>query len=106
MPPMVEPLVSDLGYLADTDDAQRILDGTYVIPPDLDPYAAKLLHELRMPESIRTQPFILSEVTTEDHIAGWRKQKETISADPDGLSFSHYKAGATDALIAQFDAVL
>jgi hypothetical protein len=43
-PPMTEPLVTDLGYLAETEAAQRILDGTYDIPADLDTYAAKLIH--------------------------------------------------------------
>ena len=105
-PPMTDPLLTDLGYLADTEAAQRILDGTYDIPADLDPYAAKLILELRMPESIRNSPLVSSRVETQDHTNGWAKQKETISADPDGLTFSHYKAGATDDLIAQFDATL
>ena len=55
-PPMTEPLVSNLGYLADTETAQRILDGTYEIPADLDPYAALLIQELRMSDSIRNSP--------------------------------------------------
>ncbi len=55
-PPMTEPLLSDLGYLADTEAAQRILDGTYEIPADLDPYAALLIQELRMSDSIRNSP--------------------------------------------------
>jgi hypothetical protein len=28
-PPMMEPLLSNLGFLADTQEAQEILDGTY-----------------------------------------------------------------------------
>jgi hypothetical protein len=59
-----------------------------------------------MPDAIRIHPFTTSRVTTEDHTQGWSKQKESISADPDGLSFSHYKAGISDDLIAQFDATL
>jgi hypothetical protein len=35
-PPMTKPLVTNLGYLADTEAAQRILDDTYEIPEDLD----------------------------------------------------------------------
>jgi hypothetical protein len=105
-PPMTEPLVTDLGFLADTEAAQRILDGTYDIPVDLDTYTAKLIHELRMPESIWNSPLVSSRVETLDHTKGWTKQKETISADPDGLTFSHYKAGATDDLISQFDVTL
>jgi hypothetical protein len=45
-PPMMEPLVSDLGYLADTQTAQEILDGTYEPPADLDPYTKLFLREL------------------------------------------------------------
>jgi hypothetical protein len=59
-----------------------------------------------MPESIWNSPLVSSRVETLDHTKGWAKQKETISADPDGLTFSHYKAGAIDDLIAQFDATL
>jgi hypothetical protein len=33
---MTEPLVTDLGYSADTEAAQRILDSTYNVPADLD----------------------------------------------------------------------
>jgi hypothetical protein len=100
------PLVTNLGYLADTEAAQRILDGRYDFPADLDPYAAKLIDELQMPESIWNSPFVLARVETLDHTKGWAKQKETISADPDGLTFSHYKVRATDDLIAQFDVTL
>jgi len=35
-PPMTEPLLSELGYLVDTEAAQRILDGTYVCPPGVN----------------------------------------------------------------------
>ncbi len=106
-PPTTEPFVTkNMGYLADTEAAQRILDGTYNIPANLDPCAAMLIHKLRMPKSIQYSSLVPSRVETLDHISGWSKQKETISADPDGLTFSHYKAGATDDLIAQFDATL
>jgi hypothetical protein len=77
-PPMTEALVTDVGYLADTEAA-----------PDLDTCAAKLIHELRMPESIWNSPLVSSRVETLDHTKGWAKQKETISADPDGLTFSN-----------------
>jgi hypothetical protein len=70
-PPMTEPLVTDLGYLIDTEAAQWILvDGTYNISEDLDPKATKLIHELRMPASIRNRPFVSSRVETPDHRKG------------------------------------
>jgi hypothetical protein len=105
-PPMMEPLLSDLGYLADTQAAEEILAGTYTIPSGVDEYTAKLIKELRTPEVIRRNPSIVDYVSTDDHIQGWKQQKESVSADPNGLSFSHFKVGLQDNLIAQFDATL
>ena len=36
----------------------------------------------------------------------WTKQKEAISSEPEGLTFSHYKAGAQDESINHFNALL
>jgi hypothetical protein len=104
-PSMMEPLVTDLGYLANTAAAQH-LDSTYLILANLDLYSAMLVHELWMPESKRDSPLLSSPVETSDHLSGWNKQKETIYTDPDGLTFCHYKAGASDDLISQVDATL
>jgi hypothetical protein len=49
-PPMTAPLLQDIGYLANTPQAQQILDGTYQPPPSTDPFAVKFLEELRMPK--------------------------------------------------------
>jgi hypothetical protein len=37
-PPMMEPLLLELGYLANTEVAERILSGNYVCPPGTDQY--------------------------------------------------------------------
>jgi hypothetical protein len=42
-PPMSEPLLSDLGYLANTSAAEEILQGTYVCPPGTDEYTQDFL---------------------------------------------------------------
>ena len=52
---MTEPLLTDLGYLADTQAAQMILDGTYQPPPGTDYYATLLINELRMPDAIYSE---------------------------------------------------
>jgi hypothetical protein len=104
---MTEPMVSELiGYLLDTDAAKSILAGNYEIPANLDPYITLLIQELCMPASIWNDHFAQTCVTTNNHIQGWLKQKESIFADSDDLTFSHYKAGVTEDLIAQFDATL
>jgi hypothetical protein len=35
-PPMQEPLISQLGYLGNTEATSQILNGTYVCPPELE----------------------------------------------------------------------
>lgn len=105
-PPMIEPLLSDLGYLADTPEAESILNGTYQPPAGVDYYAKLFLRELRMPENVRRNPMTSTTVTPAANKHAWLKQKESVSADPDGLSFSHYKAGAHDDDINRFDSSL
>jgi hypothetical protein len=103
-PPMVEPLVDDLGFLADTTEAQSILDGTYQAPPGLSHYAALLLRELRMPDNVRLHPMSAVTVTPTTNRAAWKRQKEAVSSEPDGLTYSHYKAASLDDIINDFDA--
>jgi hypothetical protein len=105
-PAMMSPLLEELGYLADTDAAEEILAGTFEVPEGTCKYAKKLIAELEMPESVRKGGLIDDFVSTQDHISGWKKQKESISSDPEGLTFSHYKAGIEEESIAQFDATL
>ena len=40
-PPMMAPLVNDVGYLGVTTAAAHILDGTYVCPLEVDQYISK-----------------------------------------------------------------
>jgi hypothetical protein len=106
MPFMQEPLLPLISYLADTPAAKDILQGTFEIPPGMDKYTKLFINELRMPDNIRVKPMTQTEVTPEDNKQAWSKQKETISSEPKGLSFSHYKLGAQDPRINAFDARL
>jgi hypothetical protein len=105
-PPMTEPLLSELGLFADTEQAQQILDGTYECPLGTDKYAALLIQELRMPANVIDNPVPITEITPESNRIGWNKQKETVSSDPYGLSFSHYKAAVQDDELNKFDSFL
>ena len=105
-PPMMSPLIHDLGYLADTPEARAILDGTYIPAPETDQYAIMLLQAMKMPDNVKDHPMTNTEVTPENNARAWAKQKEAVSSEPEGLSFSHYKAGAQDTEINRFDALL
>ena len=105
-PPMAYPLVKDLGYLADTPEADMILAGTYQPPDGTDRFTCLLLKELYMPDNIKRFPMERSTVTPSINQQAWKKQKETISSEPNGLSFSHYKAAVMHPDNNDFDAKL
>jgi hypothetical protein len=70
-PPMVQPWILELvGYAGDQAAATAILDGTFAIPAHIDPYFARLLNALRMPESIRRLGPIPTSISTAEHIRG------------------------------------
>ena len=105
-PPMTEPLLSELGFLADTPTAWDILNGTYQPTPGTDPYAIQFLQQMHMPDNVKLNPMPITTVTPESNRKAWKKQKEGVSSEPDGLSFSHYKSSCLDDRMNEFDTTL
>ena len=99
---MQPPLVDDLGYLAETEMAEQVLDGTYEPTQEVDQYARELLHELRRPEIVRRRTPIAITVTTAEHVQGWKKTKEK-SAEPSGPSMVEVKVASQDPILAEID---
>jgi hypothetical protein len=77
-----------------------------VIPDGVDIYTAKLIHELHMPEIVRQQGIEIPTISTNDHINGWKRQKEGTSSESEALSFSHYKTGIDNHILTWFDTKL
>ena len=67
-------------------------------------YAAQLLQHLFIPTATLESDQPSHFVNLEDHIKGWRKQKENTGCDSSGLTFSHYIAACEDKELAKFDA--
>ena len=66
-----------------------------------------MIHDLKMPPTIRHQPSTSNHISTNKHICSWRKQKESTASDTiSGVSFSHYIAGTYDSEIAKFDSMI
>jgi hypothetical protein len=103
---MSSPLIEEMGFLAETDEAEQVLDGTYEVPPGVNKYTKEFINELRRPAIIKTLGFARTEISVEEHSTAWRKQKERTSAEPTGPSFSHYMAAAQDKELATIDALL
>ena len=83
-------LLEDIGYLAEKEGADQILQGNYIPPEDTDPYTRALIKELALPEGVELEGNISTVVTPEDNQAAWKAQKERISSQ--GLHFGHTKA--------------
>ena len=105
-PFMIPPLVNEVGYLGNTEAAESILAGTYTPPPGTDKYAAKLIPHLKRPECIANDKPVDISINKERHIRGWRKCKERTSAGPSPLTYSHFKAGSFNDVIAYFEALM
>jgi hypothetical protein len=101
-PPMQTPLAEDLGYLAETEKATQVLNGSYEPTFAIDPYARELLHEMRMPECVRRKGMISKQITTAEHIQGWKKTQER-AAEQSGPSMAEMKASSQDTVLAELD---
>jgi hypothetical protein len=99
---MKSPLVEDLGYLAETQKAEQVLEGSYQPMQKVDQYALELLHELQLPECVRKKGLIYIKITPEEHVRGWKKTKEK-SAEPSGPSMAEIKAVSQDKILAEID---
>jgi len=64
---MTEPLQSKLGFLADTNAACQILNGTYVCPPGVEECTKEFLQSLRISEPRELEDLIVMTVSKEDY---------------------------------------
>jgi hypothetical protein len=103
-PFLQEPLLSEFGYLGDSPNTDAVLDGTYVPPPGTDYYASLLLQHMQRPPGMPSTPQCDQFVSTQDHVASWKRAKEYTSSGISGLHFGMFKAQSKDPDLAAFDA--
>ena len=87
-------LHQDFGYLADTDAADRVLQGTYDYSANMDPYMKLLLQEAHHILSCMSEEEVVDFVTTTDFQQFWLHADEEIQSSKSGIHFGHYKAAA------------
>jgi hypothetical protein len=104
-PPMSEPLLSDLGYLADTSAAEEILQGTYVCPPGTDEYTQDFLLFLQRSPNVNALDQIDTSFTREDFQAYWKKSNERTSSSISTLHFVHYKTAIKNDKLSELHTV-
>jgi hypothetical protein len=65
-PPMMEPLLLELGYLANMEAAERILSRDYICPPGTDQYTQEFLKHLQCSPTIDAADQIDTSFSRED----------------------------------------
>ena len=105
-PFLQSPLYEAVGDMGFGPASEAILAGTYEIPEGTDPYAAKLIHHLRMPDRVRDAPPVDTSLDVERYRDGWRKAKEVTSSGISGLYFSFWIAGVEHQGICEFEAIM
>ena len=104
---MQELLSAAFGFLNETAATNQVLNGTYVPSPEVDAHSKILLQMLKFPNAVfqGNIPFKpCTHITTEDHIKGWKKAKEHMSAGISGLHFGMFKAHIQCWKLAELDA--
>jgi hypothetical protein len=92
-------LFDDLGFTGDTECAQQILEGTYDFPPT-DIWTKKILQEAHYTFSHMSGAEIMIIVTMEDFQNFWRRVDERTSSSFSRVTFSHYKAAASNPMLS------
>jgi hypothetical protein len=84
----------DVGHLTDGPVAQRILEGSYAYPPDLDPATRLLFEEAAHTYSTLSPDEVATYVTADDFRHFWQTARESTGSSYSGLHFGHYIAAS------------
>jgi hypothetical protein len=101
-PFMVSPLAGEVGGTGDSQAAEAILNGDYVIPDGVDPHARQLIEHLKQDENVQTYQV---DVDVQGYRNAWKRTRERTSAGSE-LHFGHFKAGAECDLIGRAEALM
>ena len=94
-----------LGYSADTQAAEEILQGTWVPPPDTSRATLLLLEEIARIWKKMEGGEINIVVSQEDFQYYWKRVKERTSSSFSGVHFGHYKAAAYSDSLSRMHAL-
>ncbi len=98
-------LFDDLGFMGDTECAQKILKGMYDYPPDINKWTKKILQEAHFTFSQKMSGIeIATMITTEDFQNYWQRVDERTLSSFSGVTFSHYKAAAFHYMLSAMHA--
>ena len=79
----------DFGYLADTEATDKVLQGTYEYPPNMDKSIKALLQKAHHIFSWMSEEEVTDFFTTIDFQQFWLHAKEDIQLSESGCHFGH-----------------
>ena len=94
------PLFELLGFNADTETAEMILDGTFVPPEGTDGPTRIILEEISKIWHKMEGKEVDIVITREDFQFFWKRSREKTASSYSGLHFGHYKAAAHSNLLS------
>ena len=97
-------LHSDLGTLADTHQAQEILDGNYNFTRNTNNTTISMLNLVSSIYHENILNNISSHILPKDFISYWKNRREATASSPSGLHFGHYKAASSSPFLASIHA--
>ena len=101
-----EPLLSALGVLANTESAEQILQGSFEVPPELDPHTKAIIGLLQRPPTNKCLDITAFHMTADKIAKAWKRRRPNTQGEPTGLSFLHHIVGVHHPIIAEVDAAL
>jgi hypothetical protein len=92
-------LFDDLGFMGDTECSKQILKGMYEYPPNTNIWTKKILQEAHYTFSCMSGAKITTTISTADFQQYWIRVDEQTSSSFSGVTFLHYKAVASHAML-------
>jgi hypothetical protein len=87
-------LHGNFGFLANTDLADQVLQGSYVYPQNMDTHTKLLLQEVRHIFHRLSKEEVMDFVLTTDFQSYWQHTNEDIQSSESGCHFGHHKAAS------------
>ena len=89
----MNPHVTDkFGFDANQESAEGILLGNEPLNDIEDKYLRMVLEAMRRPEIILKKGMLSGQISLEEHISAWKKQKRRTSSERSQLTFDDFKA--------------
>ena len=93
---MEDKLILTIGYNAEKVDSKKNLHDTFIVSESSSVCMAKVIDKLKIPQIVKNKWSISPEISIEQYIEGWKKQKERAASIHTELIFNDFKAWSRD----------